>query len=103
MKRSFKSGKSVLSAQLAGAWYTADPAELKRELQGYLDQADTVQQENVHALIQPHAGYRFSGPTAAYGARQVAGRSFSRVIVWLAAAQIMQTMPSSWQCQRIWS
>lgn len=33
------------------------------------------------ALIQPHAGYAYSGPTAAYGAKAVMGGRYSRVII----------------------
>ena len=76
-----QSAKKPLVAQLAGAWYTANRADLLKELRGYIEAAETPPLDNVHALIQPHAGYRFSGPTAAYGARQVQGRTFRRVVV----------------------
>ena len=32
-------------------------------------------------MIQPHAGYAYSGPTAAYGAKAVMGGRYSRVII----------------------
>ncbi|HOW97165.1 MAG TPA: AmmeMemoRadiSam system protein B [Kiritimatiellia bacterium] len=73
--------KKVLATHLAGSWFTADPDELARELQGYMDRAEGPVLENVVALIQPHAGYRFSGPAAGFGARQIAGRPFTRVVV----------------------
>ncbi|MCP4645042.1 MAG: AmmeMemoRadiSam system protein B, partial [bacterium] len=73
--------KKVFPSLLAGRWYTADAEDLAAEIESYLDQADTPPLASVHALILPHAGYRYSGPTAAYGVKSVAGRRFSRVIV----------------------
>ena len=61
----------------AGSWYTDDPKHLKGQLSGRLataveslDAAKTV--VPVKAIIAPHAGYSYSGPTAAwaYGAIQ---------------------------------
>jgi MEMO1 family protein len=73
--------KKVLPALLAGRWYTADRDQLAADLDAYLDQADTPPLPSVHALILPHAGYRYSGLTAAYGVKSVVGKRFSRVIV----------------------
>ncbi len=78
MKRS--PGMTYMST-LAGYWYTADEAELRRELRQYLDASGETRDDRVGALILPHAGYQFSGAVAAHGARVVEGRSFSRVIV----------------------
>lgn len=69
------------TSTLAGSWYTADEAELRRELRGWLDTSGQRPDDEVHALILPHAGYQFSGAVAAHGARTVEGRAFSRVIV----------------------
>lgn len=52
---------------VAGVFYPADPAELRRELRQYLEQAP-VPQANApapKALVAPHAGYVYSGPIAA--------------------------------------
>ncbi|NIA12482.1 MAG: AmmeMemoRadiSam system protein B [Nitrospiraceae bacterium] len=73
--------KRVLTSALAGRWYTDDAAELSEELDGYLDSVDAEPLANVHALILPHAGYRYSGQVAAYGVKQLAGQSFKRVVV----------------------
>ncbi|MCX5758527.1 MAG: AmmeMemoRadiSam system protein B, partial [Candidatus Hydrogenedentes bacterium] len=51
------------------------------ELDRFLAKADATPLENVQALIVPHAGYRYSGPVAAYGYKEVAGKHYSRVIV----------------------
>ncbi len=73
--------KKVLKSELAGTWYTDDPEELAREIDGYLAAAEPPAPGNPIALMLPHAGYRYSGAVAAQGVRQVAGRSFSRVVV----------------------
>ena len=37
--------------------------------------------KNVIALILPHAGYKYSGQTAAYGLKELQGHHYSRVVV----------------------
>lgn len=73
--------KKVFDSPLAGTWYVANKDKLSAEIDGYLAKVDIAPIENVHALILPHAGYRYSGQVAAFGVKQVAGRRFSRVIV----------------------
>ncbi|HNR32221.1 MAG TPA: AmmeMemoRadiSam system protein B [Candidatus Hydrogenedentes bacterium] len=73
--------KNVFHSPLAGQWYTADAAALTKEIAGYLDEAETAPLDNVIALIQPHAGYQYSGRVAAHGVKAVAGKPFRRVIV----------------------
>jgi len=73
--------RDVLESSLAGRWYTDDPSQLATDLQAYLDQVEPEPPGPVRALILPHAGYRWSGRVAAYGVRQVAGRTFRRVVV----------------------
>jgi AmmeMemoRadiSam system protein B/uncharacterized protein (TIGR00296 family) len=71
-----KAGKR--ETRFAGTWYESDPKKLGAELQAYLDDADKVidedqpgvsdkERENsaLYAIIAPHAGYMFSGSTAA--------------------------------------
>lgn len=73
--------KRVFQSSLAGSWYEADPKALAQELQGYFKIVEGPALDNVQALILPHAGYRYSAQTAAYGVNQVAGKTFSRVVV----------------------
>ncbi len=73
--------EKVFQSPLAGQWYDADKDKLSTELDGFLAKADAAPLEHVQALIVPHAGYRYSGPVAAYGYKQIAGKHFSRVIV----------------------
>jgi len=77
----------VRRAHFAGSWYDADPSELDKALSTYLDEAQQNTNSmscttevlasgrnsytldvspSIRAIIAPHAGYRYSGPTAAY-------------------------------------
>ncbi len=69
------------TSTLAGSWYTANERELVRELRTRREATGRTPDEQVHALILPHAGYQYSGAVAAHGAAVIAGRRFSRVIV----------------------
>ncbi len=71
----------VFVSRLAGDWYPADEDALTEEIDGHLSKASGERLEDVCALVLPHAGYRWSGPTAAYGLQQLEKRSFERVIV----------------------
>jgi len=67
---------------LAGTWYPADAAELRKSIERYLSMAKTEPlKDELVALIVPHAGHEFSGPTAAYAYKLLEGRAFDRVII----------------------
>lgn len=68
-------------SQLAGDWYLANSNLLSRQIATFITNATAEPLANVQALILPHAGYQYSGQTAAYGIRQLQGRQFSRVII----------------------
>jgi hypothetical protein len=67
----------------AGQFYDGDPARLAAQIQRYLDAADIapLQAGRIPAIIVPHAGYVYSGPTAAYGYKAVQGRAVASVII----------------------
>ncbi|NLS94559.1 MAG: AmmeMemoRadiSam system protein B [Planctomycetaceae bacterium] len=71
----------VFNSPLAGDWYPADEQALVKEIDEYLSRVTDERLENVCAVIMPHAGYRYSGPTAAYALHQIRNRSFQRVVV----------------------
>jgi AmmeMemoRadiSam system protein B/AmmeMemoRadiSam system protein A len=70
----------VLKSTLAGTWYKAEPDALRAELAGYFQKAAAEPKEDAIALILPHAGYQYSGQTAACGVKSL-GRSYKRVVV----------------------
>ena len=75
------SPKVVLESALSGTWYPAERAALAREIDECLAAVEGVPVDEVHALIQPHAAYRYSGGVAAHGLRAIKGKTFRRVVV----------------------
>ena len=66
----------------AGRWFPADPGELRQAVEGYLKSATVPAIEGrVEAVVVPHAGYEYSGATAAFSYRLLQGRPIKRVIV----------------------
>jgi AmmeMemoRadiSam system protein B len=70
----------IRRAGFAGTWYTERKDELAAQLQSWLQQADVCCPEAARAIIAPHAGYSYSGPTAAWAYKHV-GRDVKRVFV----------------------
>lgn len=66
----------------AGRFYPSDPSELKDLVVRLMDATKrTSTADSITALIAPHAGYQFSGSTAAVAFKQVVGDTFDTVIV----------------------
>jgi len=70
----------------AGRFYPADKAELVKLIDGYTTQAarampDLADGRPLKALILPHAGYIYSGPTAAYASLVLDKGLFKKVVV----------------------
>ena len=63
-----KNSQLIRKAMHAGSWYEANPQKLNEELNGYLAKADkTIAKDSrLRAIIGPHAGYKYSGPNAAW-------------------------------------
>jgi AmmeMemoRadiSam system protein B len=80
--REIKAG-DIRQSVIAGSWYPGQPDALRRTLEGYLADAEKVELEGeLWALISPHAGYAYSGPTAAYAYKQLEdGPAFDIVAV----------------------
>jgi len=74
----------VRPSVLAGGWYPADQGTLEHRVDRLLDQAGHTRLEStwpLRALILPHAGYRYSGATAAEGVALLRGRHYRRVLL----------------------
>ncbi|MCP4600564.1 MAG: AmmeMemoRadiSam system protein B [Proteobacteria bacterium] len=70
--------------QVAGAFYTDNPEELREQVKGFLDAASSSGVESkrdIVGILTPHAGYRYSGPVAGEAYRAVMGRDYRTVIV----------------------
>jgi len=59
---------TVRQPSVAGSFYPGDADELKKMIDKFLDEAENVEIEGgLKGLVEPHAGYVYSGLTAAYG------------------------------------
>jgi AmmeMemoRadiSam system protein B len=67
-------------ASHAGSWYTDNTNALNRELTTNLSNAERTK-PFAKAVIGPHAGYRFSGPTAAWAYIHINPDQFTKVFL----------------------
>lgn len=72
----------VRPSLIAGQWYPGSATELQQTIEGYFARVERsdLPGEPV-ALVSPHAGYAYSGQTAAYAYSQVRGKSYDAVAV----------------------
>ena len=74
--------QQVKEPNVAGAFYPDDPAELSSMIDGFLQNADPQPMPGeIFGLIVPHAGYGYSGPTAAFGYKLVQGKNYRTVVI----------------------
>ncbi|MCX7680142.1 MAG: AmmeMemoRadiSam system protein B [Spirochaetes bacterium] len=67
---------------VAGAFYPSNADKLRREIDAYLEEVKGKQLENeIVALVVPHAGYVYSGPVAAFAYKQLQDRPIERAVV----------------------
>ncbi len=72
----------VREPAVAGAFYPADPAELRSMVEKFVDRAETKHVPgDLLAVIAPHAGYVYSGGVAGYAYRQLRDRPVDTVII----------------------
>jgi len=73
---------SIRYPAVAGQFYPGSPDALKKEVRGFLDAAPRKKIEGrIVGLVSPHAGYTYSGATAAYGYSLLKGSGITRVVV----------------------
>ena len=74
--------KKIRHSEIAGYWYPGTEKQLHREINLMLDLTKPEEQiDNIFGLISPHAGYRYSGLTAAYGYNLIQKKKYEKVIV----------------------
>lgn len=73
----------VRPSAIAGLWYPASATTLRETIKQFMEAADPSlpPDEDIVALIVPHAGYPYSGPVAAFAYRVIQGGRFERVVV----------------------
>jgi MEMO1 family protein len=79
--RSAKAPAKIREPAVAGLFYPADPTELAGVIDRLLRSSEDTPLRRIRALICPHAGYAYSGPTAARAYKAVQGQPYRTVIV----------------------
>jgi AmmeMemoRadiSam system protein B/AmmeMemoRadiSam system protein A len=79
---SAESNNTIIQSTIAGSWYPADANLLKKQILQMFQKADSnsTPKKDIIALILPHAGYQYSGPTAVSAIKTI-DRKYKRVIV----------------------
>ena len=73
---------NIRTPHVAGLFYPADPDQLQNEIVKLLDSAKSEKEyNNIFGLVAPHAGYVYSGKTAAYVYNLLRGKTCKRVVV----------------------
>jgi AmmeMemoRadiSam system protein B len=71
----------VLEPAVAGSFYPGDAAQLESMIGGFLSEANPPEIPVPRGLVVPHAGYVYSGLTAAHGFKALEGHEYNTVIV----------------------
>ncbi|MDX1387738.1 MAG: AmmeMemoRadiSam system protein B [Acidobacteriota bacterium] len=73
--------RRAIGPAVAGTWYPAGAEELRGEVDRYLAGPGETPRGRILGLIEPHAGYVYSGAVAGRGFALVRGGAYSRVIL----------------------
>ena len=72
----------IKQPNVSGRFYPADLQELTQTIKAFLLEADSPDiKGDILVIISPHAGYEFSGRTAAFGYKAIKARQYDTVIV----------------------
>ena len=72
----------IREPSVSGSFYPSNPDVLRADIEGYLAKVPAQDVAgDIRGLVLPHAGYMYSGPTAAYGYKALSGRHYDTVII----------------------
>ena len=72
----------IRPAQVAGYFYPSNPDKLKKEIGLLLDVTKPKEKfEKIFGIVSPHAGYIYSGKTAAHAYNLLVGKNYKRVVI----------------------
>ena len=72
----------IREAAVSGTFYPGNPDALRADIEGYLSKVPPARVAGeIVGLVSPHAGYMYSGQTAAYGYKALAGSRYDTVII----------------------
>jgi AmmeMemoRadiSam system protein B len=67
---------------VAGMFYEREPVRLKKHIESFLEIVNPPQiKGEILGLVSPHAGYFYSGKTAAFGYKLIKGKKYDTVVV----------------------
>ncbi|WWC93045.1 AmmeMemoRadiSam system protein B [Kwoniella dendrophila CBS 6074] len=79
---------SIREATHAGSWYSASESQLSQQLSSNLSKVTPLPElsfeppiQNAKAIIAPHAGYSYSGPTAAWAYASIPVNKIERIFL----------------------
>lgn len=73
---------TIRSATVAGLFYPDDKEKLSNIINSFLQDAEpAIKPEKIFGIVSPHAGYTYSGNTAAYVYNLIKGKKYNRVII----------------------
>ena len=98
----------IRKANHAGSWYKDRPTELKADIANFLSPSDILipdlrpSSHSLRGLISPHAGFRYSGPTAGYAYRHLLPRTagYKRVIVMGPSHKVYMDFVGTTKCDK---
>src|SRR3990172_1912144 len=74
--------KKIQEPVISGSWYPDNKEELAKEVNSLFDRAKPEKIDgDIIALIEPHAGYKYSGTGAACGYKLIKGKNYKKVII----------------------
>jgi AmmeMemoRadiSam system protein B len=72
----------VRKSAVAGYFYPANPDELREDIELFLNNSKPqVNVNNIFGVVSPHAGYSYSGSTAAYSYNIIRDRNIETVVI----------------------
>lgn len=96
--RTFAQSSDSRAPSVAGGFYPANPNQLSLMIDLMLGQVPEEKVDGeLFALIEPHAGYVFSGQVAAYGYKLLKGKNFDTVILLGPSHHASYNGASIWQ------
>lgn len=74
--------KKIRPPQVAGYFYPAEPNTLQNEIQRMLSEAKLNKTfDKIIGIVSPHAGYMYSGKTAAFAYNAIKGKNYKTAVV----------------------
>jgi len=77
-----KKSEFIRTPVVDGQFYEGNPDKLRKLIKTYFEKVPEIEiQGKIIGLMEPHAGYPYSGQVAAYGYKQIVGKKYKTAIV----------------------